>query len=164
MTVQQEVKWRYYRHAMIPTTAPHEMLNEVPLKRGSLWKSGGRGILFLHDATDFDCQENTGWWYVIKDTSYDTMGINAKRRYEIKKGSKHFNVRIIKPKNHGEVPNQVQVEVFSTYPLKYRPKFDHDRIIAGLSDWQNGITFAALSKENDSISGYAYVTLHSTGF
>lgn len=35
--------WKYYNHAAIPTTAPHEIPNISPITDGSIWKSGGGG-------------------------------------------------------------------------------------------------------------------------
>jgi len=32
--------WKYYNHAMIPTTAPHENVILEPLNNGSIWKCG----------------------------------------------------------------------------------------------------------------------------
>ena len=37
--------WKYYNHAAIPTTAPHEIPNISPITDGSIWKSGGGGVL-----------------------------------------------------------------------------------------------------------------------
>lgn len=33
--------WKYYNHAAIPTTAPHEEPNMIPINDGSIWKIGG---------------------------------------------------------------------------------------------------------------------------
>lgn len=33
--------WKYYNHAAIPTTAPHEIPDISPITDGSIWKSGG---------------------------------------------------------------------------------------------------------------------------
>ena len=33
--------WKYYNHAMIPTTAPHETPNMHPIENGDIWKVGG---------------------------------------------------------------------------------------------------------------------------
>ena len=30
--------WKYYNHAMIPTTAPHEIPGLHPILDGSIWK------------------------------------------------------------------------------------------------------------------------------
>ena len=33
--------WKYYNHAMIPTTAPHEMPDTSLIESGAIWKAGG---------------------------------------------------------------------------------------------------------------------------
>lgn len=33
--------WKYYNHAAIPTTAPHEIPDISPITDGSIWKIGG---------------------------------------------------------------------------------------------------------------------------
>lgn len=33
--------WKYYNHAAIPTTAPHEPVDIESVKNGSIWKIGG---------------------------------------------------------------------------------------------------------------------------
>lgn len=33
--------WKYYNHALIPKTAPHEMPDTSPLTNGSVWQIGG---------------------------------------------------------------------------------------------------------------------------
>ncbi len=33
--------WKYYNHAAIPTTAPHEPVNLEPIIDGNIWQMGG---------------------------------------------------------------------------------------------------------------------------
>ncbi len=41
-----EIKgWKYYNHAVIPTTAPNEKVNMKPLNDGTIWKIGGYSII-----------------------------------------------------------------------------------------------------------------------
>lgn len=35
------MQWRYYNHAAVPTTAPHEKVDLEPLIDGSVWKLRG---------------------------------------------------------------------------------------------------------------------------
>lgn len=42
-----EIKdWKYYNHAVIPTTPPHEEPNMVDVNNGHIWKISG-GIHYL---------------------------------------------------------------------------------------------------------------------
>ena len=128
--------WRYYNHAMLPSAAPHELPELRPLKDGSVWKlSGGGTPLFARWTTDFDCGYETKWWYVIKDTPFDIGTLKAKRRYEINKGKKNFEVRIINPSEYSKELYEVQVAAFSAYPQSYRPVVNYDSFVQSVNDW-----------------------------
>lgn len=34
-----ELKWKYYNHALLPTTAPHEKVDEFIIKSGKILKN-----------------------------------------------------------------------------------------------------------------------------
>ena len=116
--------WRYYNYAAIPTTLPHEPINEAPLRDGGIWKvtgKAGKPPMFVQWVEDFDCACETNWWYVIKDVPFDISDLKAKRRYEINKGINNFDVKEIDPVNYTEELCNVQIAAYSAYPEKYRP-------------------------------------------
>lgn len=45
--------------------------------------------------SSFDIQEEIPWWYVILDTPFDLSQLNAKRRCEITKGNRNFEVKFV---------------------------------------------------------------------
>jgi len=55
--------------------------------------------------------------------------VNAKRRYEINKGLKNFEVRQIDPRDYKERMFEVQVAAFADYPEKYRPSVNKDAFL-----------------------------------
>ena len=57
-------EWKYYNHAMIPTTAPHEEVNVEALKNKQFWKEN-KNALLVRWTTEWDCGYETNWWYVI---------------------------------------------------------------------------------------------------
>lgn len=148
--------WRYYNHAMLPSTAPHKLPNLSPLNDGSIWKSSRGGTpLFARWTTDFDCGYETNWWYIIKDTPFDIGALKAKRRYEINKGKKNFYVEEIKPEEWAESIYAVAVAAYSTYPESYRPNISHDQFISDVMNWDFYKVYGAYSLENKSLCGYA---------
>lgn len=158
--------WRYYNHAAIPTTAPHEEPDLTPIKDGSIWNIEGKKPLFARYTTNWDCGYNTGWWYVIRDTSFDISALKTKRRYEITKGMRFFDVKeIVNPIEYADAFASVQEQAFSAYPLKYRPKFDKDSFVNSLTDWQKKINegsikiYAAFYKETSEMAGYSYIVV-----
>lgn len=106
--------------------------------------------------TDFDCGYETNWWYVIKDTPFDVDTLKAKRRYEINKGNKNFQVRKIKPSEYGEEMFVVAITAYETYPSSYRPHISHDNFVGEIKK-RDGIytTYGAFSNDDGKLCGYA---------
>jgi len=147
--------WKYYNHAVIPTTAPHVNPNMAPIEDRSIWKIGGGTPLLARWTTEFDCGYETNWWYVIKDTPFDISALKAKRRYEINKGNKNFNVKEINPKEWVEDIYAVAVAAYATYPESYRPNVSHDQFVSDVLGWDFYKVYGAFSVEDNSLCGYA---------
>lgn len=156
--------WKYYNHAAIPTSAPHENVDITPIENGDIWKLGGKGTtpLLARWTTDFDCGYETNWWYVIKDAPFEINALKAKRRYEVNKGIRNFDVRVIDPSDFKEELYQVQVAAFSGYPEKYRPTVKKDEFITSLDKWGNCTVFGAFFRETDELAGYTMITVTDT--
>lgn len=148
--------WKYYNHAAIPTTAPHEEPNIAPLQNNSIWKIDGGTPLLARWTTDYDCGCETSWWYMIKDTPFDINALKAKRRYEINKGIKNFDVKEIEPRNYSEAIYDVQIAAYSAYPEKYRPSVDKDLFISSIGQWYcDYVCIGAFARETNKLCGYA---------
>lgn len=157
--------WHYYNHAMIPTTTPTEEVDTNVIRNGTIWEIGGANKpLLARWTSDFDCGFETNWWYVIKDTPFDISLLKAKRRYEINKGIRFFDVRRIDPCDYGEALYRVQVAAFSTYPKTYRPKVDKETFLGSLKTWSEACVFGAFSKETEELAGYAFLSKPRDGW
>lgn len=153
--------WRYYNHAAVPTTAPHEEPNIGPIEDKSIWNLDGSPLL-ARWTTEFDCGHETNWWYVIKDTPFDIATLKAKRRYEINKGIKNFNVAPIDPTDYKEELYNIQVAAYSAYPVKYRPSVNKEAFFADLENWKRFfIVIGAFDRESTELSGYALLQRRS---
>lgn len=148
--------WKYYNHATIPSCPPHEMPDLRPIQDGSIWKLDGYPFL-AQWTTDWDCGYETNWWYVIKDTPFDSNALKAKRRYEITKGRRNFDIKIIAPENYIEDIYSVTVAAYSGWPSKYRPKIEQGTIEKSVKNWKT--VFAAFYDEK-ILQGYAVVDEH----
>lgn len=146
--------WRYYNHAIIPTTAPHENADTSIILNNKIWRLYKQAIL-ARWTSDFDCKDETNWWYVIKDKPFDISHLKSKRRYEINKGDRFFDVKEIEPKTYSEEIWKITVEAFKTYPKSYRPHISHDQFINGVIKWDFYKTYGAFSKEDGLLCGYA---------
>jgi hypothetical protein len=155
--MQQELKWRYYNHAIIPTTAPHETADISALEQKDIWKAFGGHPILARWTSDFDCDENTCWWYCIKNKPFDFADVKSNYRQKIRKGLGNFDVRVIEPMQYADALYKVLEEAIESYPVKCRIKVEREAFIADLKDWNNGITFAAFSREDNSLAGHMFV-------
>lgn len=84
--------WNLYNHAAVPRCAPHENPDLRPIEDGSVWKEGAWLASFT---TDFDCEQPTPYWYVVKDGPFDINELTTKYRHEIRRALKKVEVRMI---------------------------------------------------------------------
>lgn len=148
--------WKFYNHAAVPICAPHENPNLKPLEDGSIWRLG-KGILFARWTENFDCGYETKFWYVIKDKPFDISALKSKRRYEVTKGNRNFNVRQIEMKQHAEEMYEVSVAAYSEWPEKYRPKLDRESFIRSIESDSVYKAYGAFEINTDRLVGYAYL-------
>lgn len=146
--------WTYYNHAAIQSTPPHESVDASCVEDGSIWDLDG-GPILARWTTNFDCEEETNWWYVIKDNPFDLSALKSKRRYEINRGNKFFEVKIIDARKHKEELYECQVQAFSAYPKKYRPTVNHDEFVSSIDGWTEFIVYGAFDRENGKLCGYS---------
>lgn len=112
--------------------------------------------------TDFDCGYETEWWYCIKDTPFDISSIKAKRRYEINKGNKNFDVKEIDVADYLEELYQISLAAYSTYPEYYRPNIEHDTFVEDVRSWNDYKNYGAFFKEDGTLCGF--VRLRRKGY
>lgn len=148
------MNWHYYNHAMIPDCAPHEKIDMSCLEDGSIWKYR-KSTFFVRWTTDFDCGYETNWWYIIKDQPFDISFLKAKRRYEINKGKRYFDIKLIDPSKYREKLYDVQVAAFSAYPEKYRPTVNKEQFFNSINNWDKYIVYGAFHKETGELCGYS---------
>lgn len=155
--------WKYYNHAAIPTTAPHEEPDLLPIKNGSIWRIEGKKPMIARYTNDWDCGFDTGWWYIIKDSPFDISALKTKRRYEITKGMRFFEVHELKPSDFKNELCEIQQKAWAAYPAKYRPIFDRRAFLNTLALWEEQVNqgvlkiFGAFFRESGRLCGYTNV-------
>lgn len=108
------VKWKRYNGAIVPDGPPHI----PPTQEDIACAKAMGGYRFITYVTDFDCEEETPWWYVIKDTPLHIEEMpSAKKRYRINKGLKHSEVRKIDCRDYGKALYQCFVKAQERYAV-----------------------------------------------
>lgn len=151
--------WKYYKNAAIPTFYPTQEPDLSAIENGSIWQTFNKPLWFARWTTDFDCDKETNWWYVIKDTPFDISALKSKRRYDINKGIKNFDVKEIDPLVNKEKLLEIQLDAFSSYPTKYRPTIDPEVFLnKTVLAWTEYVVLGAFFRETDELAGYALLT------
>lgn len=147
------MKWAYYNHVYHSVCPPHLPVDTAAIETGTIWKKKGSIPLVARYTSDFDTDLPTQWWFCIKDTPLDIESLKAKRRYELNKGYKNFDVQEIEPEKYKEELFKVHQEALRSYST---PKTaDHDVFIDGVSKWDFYKVYGAFTKETKDLAAYA---------
>ena len=84
--------YRIYKHAWIYDGAPH---GEQRLSSDSIRTMLGQGGWMVRNTYDFDTQEPTDFWYVIKDQYGDLQELSTKTRNQVRHGLANYTIRRI---------------------------------------------------------------------
>ena len=146
------MQWLNYGLYLMPDTYPHETPHFDRIK----W--GGGTALLARWTEDFDCDEETQFWWIIMDRPFDISELKAKRRYEINKGNKNFYVKVIRPSEFKDELYDVHMESLKGYE---HPQFVSREIFyKKIEIWENCsncIFFGVFSKTGDRLCGYSDV-------
>lgn len=159
-------RWRYYNHAVIPTSAPHEIVDTTDIKNGSVWKQYPHALL-ARWITDWDCGYETNWWYEICDKAFDISAIKSDKRYKINKGLKNFCVQIINPSEYVEALFDVHTKANRSYPEKNRILFSYEEYCKTVKKWERNPKikiYAAFYKETNELCGFIVGTFYESYF
>lgn len=85
-------KYRYYKGAWIFAHDPHL---ESKLSDKEVSEMLNKGGLMVRNVYDFDCNEDTSFWYVIKDSFGGMEELSSKMRNQVKKCFKTMRVERI---------------------------------------------------------------------
>lgn len=156
--------FRYYNHAILPTTAPHQQVHTEAINNNSIWNTKvGKKALFARWTSEYDCGYETNWWYCVKDTPFVIENMKAKRRYEVRKGRKNFDVKVIDAHQYKNELYEIQKEAVSTYPKKNQIVKSKEMFMKEIKKWKHYLIFGAFFKGGGSkeiLCGYLVINQH----
>ena len=160
-------EWEYYNHALVPTTAPHIEPDTSWMRDRKKWKelAEGRCPLFARWTTDFDCQENTEWWCLVKDSPFDIMSLKSNRRSLITRGLKRVDVKVIIPADYAEQMANVLIKAWKSYDASYQEGDDKKNLTEEFlkltkEKLGNSEYLGAFLKDTDTLIGYSIYNLY----
>ncbi len=111
----------------------------------------------------FDCSEQTEFWWVILDKPFDIMSVKAKRRYEINKGVKNFYTEKIIPLEYREELYNVYCESLEGYKKPaVQSKKDFYKCCERWSQQLNCSFFGVFSRKDNCLCGYSDCWMNSS--
>ena len=146
--------WKYYNHAAIPVTAPHEQVNLTPVRNGKIWNIEGGTPLLARWHSDWDCGYETNWWYIICDAPFVFENLSRKSRKNIRKSLENCEVRVIEAKEWIDELWRVfqeTTERYSNYELITTKERFTDMVLNAPNNWE---VWAGFDKENQRLIGY----------
>ena len=151
--------WKYYNHAAIPTTAPHETPDLTPLKDGSIWNIEGQKPLLVRYTTDWDCGYDTGWWYLIREAPFSIDDLSKNSRKHIKEAFRKVRVEKIDPQQYVDELYECYHQAFSKYE-----KADNEtsyEIFKRSCEQSRGLHYwAGFALDSNKLIGYMTIATH----
>lgn len=153
-------EWRYYNHAVVSALPPHRTPDTGILQHKVFWKSFPKQAFFASWTTDYDCAEQTEWWYCICDRPFDLQALKSKRRNVVKNALKYCTVSIGNPLNYEEELFVLYNEAQNSYPAANRNTVDADgfhHYLENLSADKSLEIFICFLKDTGAAAGYAVI-------
>jgi hypothetical protein len=104
----------------------------------------------------FDCGYDTGWHYIILDKPFDISAVKSKKRLQIKKGIRNFDVRIIDANIYAEQIYNVHVEAAKIYHGMGKWHINKNSYCSNVKKWQS-IILGVFLKNTDKFVAWKRV-------
>lgn len=152
-------KYNDYRHSMIWEGAIH--------KEPQLSTKDAKAIIrdsaswMLRNLYDFDCKEQTNFWYIIKD-SYSDSEYSKKVRKYIEKANKKFEIRLISRKRMIEQGFNVYEKAHRHYRVNDGFQMNKNEFVAELNKMvDNEYDFwGCIDRDTNIIQAYSICHVH----
>lgn len=142
-------EWKLYNGALVPKGPPHIAPTEEDIARAK--KMGG--YRFITYVTDFDCEEEMPWWYVIKDTPIILEEIESSNtRHKIRKGLRHVEIRRIDCSTYGEELYNCYIKAQERYKA-HENRVYREAFLKGLEKDPSQY-YGVFFRENNSLVAY----------
>lgn len=145
--------WKYYNHAMIPTNAPHLEVDLRSLQNGEIWKPDKGFPILARWTSEFDCNYETEWWYLIKDQPIVIEELSKHTRKHIRHGLKLCEIKIINPADYIDALYECSHAAFKKYKNASNEPSKNEFQKSCENDTQS-VYWAGFDKETQNIIGY----------
>lgn len=154
-------EWEYYNHALVPTTPPHVTPDTSWMNDRKKWKelADGHYPLFARWTTDFDCEEETQWWYVIRESPFELDKLGSKSRYHIRQSLRKCTVKKIRVNEYLEDLYRVYEEAYERYQNADN-RVTYEQFCKDCSENKDQVEYWAGYDLSGEMIGYMTIIIH----
>lgn len=144
--------YHIYRKAWRFSGAPHEEPKLKKEEQKALLKQGG---LLVRNTYDFDCQEETNFWFIIKDQFGDMEELSPRVRNKIRHAQGNFNYQLIEQSLLKENGYSIIAETYADYGVTDRTM--NETVFKDYLDRYDFDYWGVFEKESGDLVGFSCV-------
>lgn len=115
-----DIKWRLYQGVLIPDEPPDKEIKITTQQIKYLLKTSG--AYFIRWISNFDCQNKTEFWYVIKDSSSQLDSLSQNTRHNVRRGLKRCIIEKIPAEIVAKEGYESYIQAFNKYETFIKPE------------------------------------------
>lgn len=156
MIKHKNINWYSYHGALLPRVSPHKNISLSKEDTRILLKKSG--ALFLRYTDEWDRQEESEFWYIVKDDFKDMDELSGNTRSKIRRGQKHCSVKKVSCQEIADKGYETYKSAFDNYNTYLTPmskKIFYDNLIQSI----NNDFFAVYEKRTGKLIAYSSNTI-----
>lgn len=106
--------FKLYKGAWLPQIPPHLCTKLSDKQLSEILRGGG---IFIKNVYDFDCKQETQFWYVIKDSFGGLEELSSKKRNQIRKSLKTYDVRMVTKEDILKFGYDIHIKALKHYKI-----------------------------------------------
>jgi hypothetical protein len=154
-----DTNWRIYKKCLVSAVnvAPHNSV-DISHKEARLLLKQNKGAWMIRWTSEFDCAENTKFWYVIKDTYNGFNELSPNARNQIRKSLKMCDFKQISKSEYIEKAYDVYKSAFERYKIPDGSPINKESFvkISQNIDNRNINIWGGYDKESGILIAYAF--------
>lgn len=150
----QLIDGRYWYNICAPHLCKEASKDEV----SEMLRGGG---LFLTNTYDFDCQNETSFWWVIKDTFGGMEELSSKMRNQVKKSLKTYDVEKVTKEEILRIGLEIGNRALEGYKIKEKLHYSQQELEDYINSRSDREYWAVYTKEEHIPVAYAVNTIEN---
>ncbi len=150
--------YKYYQHGLIYSGAPHTERKLNKSECDDLLKKNPNAW-FVRNVYDFDCDEQTSFWFVVQDKPLSMESLHSKCRNQVRRALKTLDLQLVERQAFlDEGGYKCYIESFKRYKIKSSVPLSEEQFAEHILKMQSGAElWVAIERESGQMVAYAEV-------